>query len=569
MTTRGRTGGSLEPRPRTPRPPRRTLRSDLAALGRGARQGAHAGRARGAWIAIALTAAAVGCGIGYLARSASGLQLDTEGPAQGAHVRPSNVSGLVVRVRAVHHTNTLKDARLTLNDRPVLSQTAISGGVLTWRPKALAQGNYTLALTVDQPGVPWPARRTWHFVVDKTPPRIEVDGATDVAALQPVRITGRLDEPGTLTADGRAVKLGADNSFSLSYPTPPTAPIQLRAVDQAGNVSTTPLAVSVTPRHPPEPIRAVHVTALAWKNNDLRNGVLAMADRGEINAVELDLKDESGVVGYDSRVPLARRIGAVQQSYVLADALRSLHKRHLWVIGRIVCFRDPIEASAAWKAGHRSEVVQTPDGQPYSGYGGFTNFANPVVRGYNIAIAKEAAAAGIDDILYDYARRPDGPISSMVFPGIKGTPEDNIVNFMEQTRAALLPYKTYLGASLFGVSVQDPTEVAQDVRRIARAVDYVAPLIYPSHWGPGEFGVADPNRDPYAIVNRSLKAFEKKAQGTGARVVPWLQDFSLDGVTYGPAQIKAEIRGAHDAGVNEWIMWDPNVTYTPGALTPG
>ena len=75
--------------------------------------------------------------------------------------------------------------------------------MLTWRPKALAQGNYTLALTVDQPGVPWPARRTWHFVVDKTPPRIEVDGATDVAALQPVRITGRLDEPGTLTADGR------------------------------------------------------------------------------------------------------------------------------------------------------------------------------------------------------------------------------------------------------------------------------------------------------------------------------------------------------------------------------
>ena len=256
----------------------------------------------------------------------------------------------------------------------------------------------------------------------------------------------------------------------------------------------------------------MHVTALAWKNNDLRNGVLAMADRGEINAVELDLKDESGVVGYDSRVPLARRIGAVQQSYVLADALRSLHKRHLWVIGRIVCFRDPIEASAAWKAGHRNEVVQTPDGQPYSGYGGFTNFANPVVRGYNIAIAKEAAAAGIDDILYDYARRPDGPISSMVFPGIKGTPEDNIVDFMEQTRAALLPYKTYFGASLFGVSVQDPTEVAQDVRRIARTVDYVAPLIYPSHWGPGEFGVADPNRDPYAIVNRSPQGVREEGR---------------------------------------------------------
>ena len=86
-------------------------------------------------------------------------------------------------------------------------------------------------------------------------------------------------------------------------------------------------------------------------------------------------------------------------------------------------------------------MVQTPDGQPYRGYGGFTNFANPVVREYNIAIAREAAAAGIDDILYDYARRPDGPISSMVFPGIKNPPRTASSQFMEQTRAALLPYK--------------------------------------------------------------------------------------------------------------------------------
>ena len=171
-------------------------------------------------------------------------------------------------------------------------------------------------------------------------------------------------------------------------------------------------------------MRAVHVTALAWKNDDLRNGVLAMADRGEINAVELDLKDESGVVGYDSRVPLARRIGAVQQSYVLADALRTLHKRGLWVIGRIVCFRDPILASAAWKAGRRSEVVQTPEGGPYAGYGGFTNFANPVVRAYNIDIAKEAAAAADRRHPLRLRPPPGRPDLDHGLPGAQDHPRD-------------------------------------------------------------------------------------------------------------------------------------------------
>jgi hypothetical protein len=77
------------------------------------------------------------------------------------------------------------------------------------------------------------------------------------------------------------------------------------------------------------------------------------------------------------------------------------------VIGRLVCFRDPLLANAAWQQGRRDEVVQTPSGEPYAGYGGFTNFANPDVRAYNIDVGVAGARAGIDDLLYDYVRRPD------------------------------------------------------------------------------------------------------------------------------------------------------------------
>ena len=100
---------------------------------------------------------------------------------------------------------------------------------------------------------------------------------------------------------------------------------------------------------------------------------------------------------------------------------------------------------------------------------------------------------------------------------------------------------------------------------MARHLDYVAPMLYPSHWGPGEYDVADPNGSPYEIVRRSTVDFVRQVRGTGARVVPWLQDFSL-GRDYGPAEVRAQIRGARDAGADEFLLWDPAVSYTSDAL---
>jgi len=117
------------------------------------------------------------------------------------------------------------------------------------------------------------------------------------------------------------------------------------------------------------------------------------------------------------------------------------------------------------------------------------------------------------------------------------------------------------GASLFGIAAFRPEEVAQDVKRIARNVDYVAPLIYPSHWGPGVYGVDEPESQPRQIIEQSLIHFNELVEGSGARVVPWLQDFSLRR-TYGPREVCAQIAGAKAKGITEWIMWDASVTYT-------
>jgi hypothetical protein len=292
--------------------------------------------------------------------------------------------------------------------------------------------------------------------------------------------------------------------------------------------------------------------------------VLKLIAQHKINAVELDLKDEGGIVGFDG-VPAAEAMGSERSIYNLAAAVRQLHALGVRVIGRLVCFNDPLAASALWHSGHHDEVVQTPQGTPYAGYGGFTNFANPAVRQYEIAIAVAAAKDGVDDVLYDYVRRPDGPISSMVFPGLKGSPSAAIVEFLRETKMALRPYHTYLGASVFGIAATRPDQVAQDIPAMARDLDYVSPMVYPSEWNAGEYDVADPNEQPYLIVKRSLLDFKRDVAGSGARLVPWLQDFSL-GVSYGPKQVKQQIAAAHADGVNEFLLWNAGAVYDSGGL---
>jgi peptidoglycan/xylan/chitin deacetylase (PgdA/CDA1 family) len=371
-----------------------------------------------------------------------------------------------------------------------------------------------------------------------------------------------------LTVDGRPVELAGDGSFTVRRDTLPVK-LAFAAEDAAGNVARREIAVEPAPRRPAQPVRSVHVTAEAWANDQLREGVLALVREHRVNAVELDLKDESGVVGWNAPVPLARKAGAVSDIYDLRAAVQQLHDLGVRVIGRLVVFRDPKLAAWAWRAKKRTMVIQTPSGRPYTGgydaFASFTNLASPEVRAYNVAIAVAAAKLGVDDILYDYVRRPDGPLDTMVFPDLKGSPEDAIVGFLAQTRTALEPTRTFLGASVFGISATRPEEIAQDVPRIAREVDYVAPMLYPSHWAPGEYGVANPNAQPYDIVLRSLEDFERAVRGSGARVVPWLQDFSL-GVEYGPAEVRAQIQATRDAGLDEWLLWDPAVTYTAAAI---
>ncbi|MBT2470572.1 hypothetical protein J7E97_22555 [Streptomyces sp. ISL-66] len=429
----------------------------------------------------------------------------------------------------------------------------------------LKEGRHTLVVAGGS-SLPFASyRKVVGFSVDATAPELKVADPEIKNVAAPVTITGNASIDAEVTVNGKKVPVDKAGAFKATVPKGIPV-VTVTAVDRAGN--TTAKDVSARGRRPM--IRAAHITAIGWGDNTLRGDILALVRSGKLNAVELDVKDEDGEVGYASQVPLARQIGAAKGYYDARKAIAEIHAAGAQVIGRVVAFRDPKLASASWKSGKRDQLVLNPAGQPYDGghYGAlsFTNFANPAVRKYNQDLAVEAARLGFDDILYDYVRRPDGPLSHMRFPGIgTATPEQSITSFVADTRTALRPHAKYLGVSVFGIAATRPTEIAQDIGALAKVTDYIAPMVYPSHWGPGEYGVAQPDTAPYAIVQRSLADFARQAKGTRTEIVPWLQDFSM-GSTYGPAEVAEQIKAAAANKMNSFILWNAGARYQGTAL---
>jgi hypothetical protein len=457
----------------------------------------------------------------------------------------------------IHPAGRVTGAEVRLDGNALLpSVNTPNDGTITVALPQLAEGSHELTVRV----------RRWaygdvmhkvHFVIDNTPPNLALPTLVDPVPInQPYVLEGKIDKGVTVAVNGAKVQMH-DDRFTATFERPPAAAAHVVATDAAGNASTSEVLVPV--KYPAT--HGVHVSSAAWGSEKYRASILALVDAKKIDTVELDVKDESGVVGYDSKVETARRIGAVRADYDLPAAVKELHDHGVRVVGRLVAFRDPLLAKAAWDNNYKDWVIQNGDHQPWAAYGGFTNFANENVRSYNLDLAKEAAAAGMDDILWDYMRRPEGDMTNMVIPGLTGKPADSIVSFLAQSHDALRAMGVYQGASLFGIAATRPDQIAQDVPGIARHVDYIAPMLYPSHWNNGEYKLRNPEKEPQQIVQLALLDFQKKMAGTNRPLVTWIQDFTVT-VPYGLPEVQAQISGGANDGVDSWLLWNPNVKYS-------
>ncbi|GGI07854.1 putative glycoside hydrolase [Egicoccus halophilus] len=495
--------------------------------------------------------------------------LEFEGPDDGTLLNAQTLQDAAWEVRTDDEDGLPPTLTLLLDGQSVDAQRAAD--TLRWDPDDLDDGEYTLVVQRQDEDDEEPRLlHEWEFAVDATPPEIALSSPDSaVVAGESVLVAGTTDAGATVTVAGQETEADEDGAFEVELDEAPEGDLEIVAVDEAGNTSDDQFTlVTVPSRVEVDEVRSVHVTSHAWATESFRERLLQMADDGIINSIALTLKDEGGRIGWDSDVELAQLSGANEGVYDLEQTIADLHERGIHVAGRIVAFRDPMLGPYARDNGDLDWLVQTTSGEPYTGRYEccFTNFAHPEVIEYNLAIAEEAARAGVDDILWDYIRKPDGPRDNLVLEGIPNDEplEPAIIEFTRQADERLSRYGIGHGASLYGIAADRPTQIAQDVPGMSEHLDYVAPMIYPSHWGPGEYGVADPNRQPYDIITATLEVWQDAVEGTDTRIVPWLEDTTYRAWDR-PFQVREQIRASRDQGIDEFLMWDPSVRYTPEA----
>jgi hypothetical protein len=322
----------------------------------------------------------------------------------------------------------------------------------------------------------------------------------------------------------------------------------------------------IAPARMPVPyrIRGVHVTMALASIPGKINEYLGL--RG-LTALQVDVKDENGEVGFlTSRVPLARKVGAAKPYYKPRPLAAAVHKRGVYLIGRVVCFEDPVLS-----AGRPDLAVKRPDGSRWLNHAGL-GWSNPYdqrVWDYNVDIAEAAARAGFDEIQFDYVRFPsDGDLSQIFYPGKTSTPPKWVIaQFLQYASKRLKPLGVRVSADVFGLAATRELGIGQNPRLIARYLDAIYPMVYPSHYGSGEYGLPDPNAVPGQTVAYSLRHFNEALRGHKTQLIPWLQDFSL-GRTYTLVDIQEQIDSARRAGSAGYMLWNAAGVYTPGALQP-
>jgi hypothetical protein len=303
----------------------------------------------------------------------------------------------------------------------------------------------------------------------------------------------------------------------------------------------------------------------------LRGNAVALADKGVVNALVIDVKGDLGKIPYPTSVPLANQIGARTTTTVkdMRAQVAELKARGLYLIARIVVFKDDVLAKA------RPDLAVKLNGGVFKDREGL-QWVDPSRRevwDYNIAIAEEAAQLGFDEIQFDYVRFPDKRGVAFGMPNTEANRVAAISGFVAAARERLVAYNVFLGVDLFGYVAwnQNDTDIGQTLASLVPHVDYISLMLYPSGFQFGIPGYRNPVAAPYETVHLTLKRAGQRAGLPGVRFRPWLQafrDYAFDKREFGVDELTAQIRASEDFGSHGWLLWNPRNSYTHvGLLT--
>ncbi len=328
----------------------------------------------------------------------------------------------------------------------------------------------------------------------------------------------------------------------------------------------------------PVTVKGIYVPA-GTANSDKLEKLLDMTSSTEINAMVIDVKDDHGKISFQMDCPVAKEIGALTNTITDVKTLvKTLKEKNIYLIARIVSFKDP------YLAEKRPDLaIRNKDGSLYRDNNGecWVNPYNKDVWDYLVSVASQAAAVGFDEIQFDYIRFSTGDGISKADFGEAAktmTKEGIITEFTKYAYRKLKPIGVYVSADVYGAIISSPVDaglVGQNFVEMSKYLDYICPMIYPSHFGEGNYGIQYPDLDPYNIIRKVLEASDTKLSELPKKqhraiVRPWLQDFTASWVKhhkkYGGEEVRQEINGVYSAGYGEWLLWNSKCDYSEDGL---
>ena len=322
---------------------------------------------------------------------------------------------------------------------------------------------------------------------------------------------------------------------------------------------------------PPVKVKGIYVTGPAAGSERMEQ-LIDLVSSTELNTMVIDVKNDEGNLTYKMEVPASANLEAgIRYVKDMPALIERLHQQGIYVIARIVCFKDPVLAAA------RPELaLRLPDGKAVMDANGLA-WVNPYkeeVWDYLCTLAECAARDGFDEIQFDYVRFPIGNDANAADYGVDMSTyprEAGLTDFFNYASKRLHEKQIIFGADLFGTIIGsdvDRDRTGQNYLSIAEHTDAICPMIYPSHYANGTFGMNVPDQYPYETIANALQLSKEELGETDSPkgvVRPWLQCFNaiwVDGhITYGSKEVHDQIQAVYDAGYEEWFLWHASNHY--------
>lgn len=321
----------------------------------------------------------------------------------------------------------------------------------------------------------------------------------------------------------------------------------------------------------PEPLKAIYMSSWVAGTPTFREKLVKLIDETEINAVIIDIKDYTGKISFEvNEEPFKNLNSSEKRIPDIKYFIARLHDMGIYVIGRISVFQDPHLVSVWPEEAVKKASDKTLPWKDHKGIS-WIDAGSQKVWDYTLKLAEISYEYGFDEINFDYIRFPsDGNMKDIYFPHSDGKDKSDVVKSFFEYVNNNLNDKIVTSADIFGMTTTntDDLNIGQILEDALLNFDYVAPMVYPSHFPNNWAGIPKPAEKPYDVIYKSMGRAVERAEALGVnplKLRPWLQDFDL-GANYTKELVRDQIQATYDVGLSSWMLWDPKNIYTREAL---